>query len=41
MILGDEEISTSYITPENTIVYNGSTYHHPYGKQDSVTISVV
>ena len=41
VILGDEEISTSYITPENTITYNGSTYRHPYGKQDSVTISVV
>ncbi len=38
--LSDDEVTSAYITPENTIVYKGETVTVPYGKQDEVTVNV-
>ena len=39
IILTEDYLTSSYITPANTITQNGETVSYPYAKQDSVTIS--
>jgi len=38
LILREDCIQSSYITPENTITVSGEQIVHPYGKQDSIQI---
>lgn len=38
--LSNDEVSSAYITPENTIVYKGERVIVPYGKQDEVRLKV-
>lgn len=40
LILTDEYMESSYITPENTVTINDEKIIHLYGKQDQITISV-
>lgn len=40
LILTDEYLESCYVTPQNTIVYNGETIVHPYGEQEAITIEL-
>ena len=40
MLITDETLESSYITPANEITLNGQKIVHPYGKQDEVTIAL-
>lgn len=40
LILTDRTLESNYITPANTIVYEGETVYHPYGKQDCVSLAL-
>ena len=39
ILLTEDYLTSSYITPANTITQNGEMISYPYAKQDSVTIS--
>ena len=40
LILGDDYIESNYITPENTLIIDGETVTHPYGKQEGIKINL-
>lgn len=40
LILTDDCLESSYITPENTVIINGTELRHPYGRQDTVVIDL-
>ena len=40
LILTDDYLESNYITPENRLIIDDQEIFHPYGKQDSITISL-